>query len=68
MAETIKEDCSPLLVKHILGILTGDFTPACPTRKQDICVIKEQTCRHRKKRYGYQSGKAWGRDKLRVWN
>ena len=67
MAETIKEDCSSLSVNRILGILTVDSTPACPMRKQKgVCVIKRQTCRHRKRSYGYQRGKAWGRDKLRV--
>ena len=56
-------------VNRILGILTVDSTPACPLRKQKgICVIKRQTCRHRKQSYGCQRGKAWRRDKLRVWN
>ena len=29
---------------------------------------QKQTHRHRKQTYGYQMGKAWGSDKLGVWD
>ena len=29
---------------------------------------QKQTHRHRKQTYGFQRGKGWGRNKLRVWD